>query len=204
MAGDKVLIEDCLVGVEASLIAISDGERAISLASSQDHKRIFEKDEGPNTGGMGAYSPTPYVSEKLKKDAEDIIFNPLIKELKKQGHAYIGFIYAGVMLTKKGFEVLEFNVRFGDPEAQAILRECVEVRRPDLTAVATDVAEAEVVGHDEDDVRRRIGYCIDGDRGNARAEAQCAHDGQGRDPRLCGYLISFADRQFLSTDGHRE
>ncbi len=120
-AGAKVVIEECLEGEEASFIGIADGETVLSFASSQDHKRIFEGDKGPNTGGMGAYSPAPFVTETLMAQAEEVVFGPIIQEFKAQGHPFIGFIYAGIMLTKDGFKVLEFNVRFGDPEAQAIL-----------------------------------------------------------------------------------
>lgn len=120
-AGERLVIEDCLEGVEASLIAISDGRRIVSLASSQDHKRIFDGDQGPNTGGMGAYSPAPFVSEEIRKEAEERVFKPLTKEFYEQGHPFVGFLYAGVMVGEEGLKVLEFNVRFGDPEAQVIL-----------------------------------------------------------------------------------
>jgi len=120
-AGERIVIEECLKGEEASLIAISDGETLVNLASSQDHKRIFEGDQGPNTGGMGAYSPAPIVTEKIEKEARERVFLPVIREFKKLGHPFIGFLYAGIMITKEGIQVLEFNVRFGDPEAQVVL-----------------------------------------------------------------------------------
>lgn len=120
-AGEKVVIEECLNGEEASIIAITDGETVRLLASSQDHKRIFEGDSGPNTGGMGAYSPAPIVTEALEKEMLDKVFIPIVKEFKDQGHPFKGFLYAGVMIGSYGFKVLEFNTRLGDPETQAIL-----------------------------------------------------------------------------------
>jgi phosphoribosylamine--glycine ligase len=120
-SGDKIIIEDCLVGEEVSFLVVSDGKNFVPLASSQDHKRIFDSDKGPNTGGMGAYSPAPVVTQKMY----DIIMNEIIKKLlnglAREGKAYKGILYAGVMITKEGPKVLEFNVRFGDPETQAIL-----------------------------------------------------------------------------------
>jgi phosphoribosylamine--glycine ligase len=138
-AGAKILIEEFLDGEEASLIAVCDGETAVCLASSQDHKRIFDGDQGPNTGGMGAYSPAPVVTPQVEREALDRVFKPILKELKKQGHPFVGFLYAGLMITAKGVYVLEFNVRFGDPEAQAVL--------PRLKTDLVDVAEACVTGN---------------------------------------------------------
>ena len=120
-AGIQVVIEECLEGEEASILAISDGEDFVVLESSQDHKRIFDNDQGPNTGGMGAYSPAPIVSEDLKKEIAQKILRPVIDGMKKEGHKFCGVLYAGLMITKEGPKVLEFNVRFGDPETQAIL-----------------------------------------------------------------------------------
>jgi phosphoribosylamine---glycine ligase len=120
-AGNKIIIEECLTGEEASVLAICDGEHFILLASAQDHKRIFDNDEGPNTGGMGAYSPAPVVSAALQKRIEKEVFAPTVAGMKEMGHPFKGVLYAGLMITKKGPQVLEFNVRFGDPETQAIL-----------------------------------------------------------------------------------
>ena len=120
-AGERLVIEDFLEGVEASLIAVSDGETIVALASSQDHKRIFDGDQGPNTGGMGAYSPAPFVTDEIMQEAQERVFLPVLREMKALGHPFTGFLYAGVMLTPQGMKVLEFNVRFGDPEAQAVL-----------------------------------------------------------------------------------
>lgn len=120
-AGETVVVEECLEGDEASVIAITDGTTVRLMASSQDHKRIFEGDKGPNTGGMGAYSPTPVISEDCEREIVQKVFLPVVKELKAQGHPFVGFLYAGIMLTKDGFRVLEFNARLGDPETQVIL-----------------------------------------------------------------------------------
>ncbi|MDP2928791.1 MAG: phosphoribosylamine--glycine ligase [Candidatus Omnitrophota bacterium] len=120
-AADKVIIEECLTGEEASIIVVSDGKNAVPLASSQDHKRVFDGDKGANTGGMGAYSPAPVVTERLFKEVIDKVILPVIKGLALEGKPYKGALYAGIMVTKDGPKVLEFNVRFGDPETQAIM-----------------------------------------------------------------------------------
>jgi phosphoribosylamine--glycine ligase len=120
-AGNQIIVEDCLSGEEASILVLTDSREIIPLASSQDHKRIFDNDQGPNTGGMGAYSPAPIVSGKIFKQILDEVVHPTINSLVKEGIKYKGVLYAGIMITKEGPKVLEFNVRFGDPETQAIL-----------------------------------------------------------------------------------
>jgi phosphoribosylamine--glycine ligase len=120
-AGNKVLIEQCLQGEEASFMILTDSRTVVPLATSQDHKRIFDGDKGPNTGGMGAYSPAPVVTKALEKDIMRHIVDPLMKGLKKERIHYRGVIYVGVMVCDGKPYVLEFNVRFGDPEAQPIL-----------------------------------------------------------------------------------
>jgi len=120
-AGDRLVVEDCLEGQEASIIVFSDSKEVIPLASSQDHKRIFDNDEGQNTGGMGAYSPAPVVTEKLDQRVLQEIVRPVVKGLFAEGLPYKGILYVGIMITSSGPKVLEFNVRFGDPETQAIL-----------------------------------------------------------------------------------
>lgn len=138
-AGDEVVIEECLEGEEASILIISDGKDYVCLASSQDHKRIFDEDKGPNTGGMGAYSPAPIVTDELFAQIKEKIISPMINGLAKEGRAYKGVLYAGLMITKDGPKVLEFNVRFGDPEAQAIL--------PRLKTDLVDIIEASIAGN---------------------------------------------------------
>ncbi|MCX5699453.1 MAG: phosphoribosylamine--glycine ligase [Candidatus Omnitrophica bacterium] len=120
-AGKKIIIEECLMGQEASILVITDSKAVVVLASAQDHKRIFDHDQGANTGGMGAYSPAPIVSTDILKEVMDKIIYRAIDGLAQEGIDYRGVLYAGIMLTKEGPRALEFNARFGDPEAQAIL-----------------------------------------------------------------------------------
>jgi len=120
-AGAKVVIEERLEGQEASILVLTDSKQVVPLVSSQDHKRIFDADTGPNTGGMGAYSPAPIVTPEIFNEILEKIIYRTINGLTKQGIMYQGILYAGVMLTKAGPKALEFNVRFGDPETQAIL-----------------------------------------------------------------------------------
>lgn len=120
-SGNKVIIEDCLFGEEASIIVISDGKNVVPLASSQDHKRVFDSDRGPNTGGMGAYSPAPVITDEIFRKIMDTVIRPVMGTLEAEGKPFKGVLYAGIMMTDKGPYVLEFNVRFGDPETQAIM-----------------------------------------------------------------------------------
>ena len=120
-AGNRIVIEECLEGQEASIIIFADSKAIIPLASSQDHKRIFDFDQGANTGGMGAYCPAPVVTDELSQEILQTIVEPTIKGLASEGLSYKGILYVGVMITSQGPKVLEFNVRFGDPETQAIL-----------------------------------------------------------------------------------
>ncbi len=120
-AGRKVIIEECLTGYEVSVLAIADGENLVYLVTSQDHKRIFDNDEGPNTGGMGAYAPTPHISPARMNQIKKEIMEPTIKGLALEGRPYKGVLYAGLMMTTDGPKVLEYNCRFGDPETQAVL-----------------------------------------------------------------------------------
>lgn len=120
-AGKRVVIEQCLVGEEASFMALIDGKTVLPLASSQDHKRIFDNDEGPNTGGMGAYSPAPVITKALEEITMEKIMHPLMRGLKKERITYKGVLYAGLMICDGMPYVLEFNCRFGDPETQPLL-----------------------------------------------------------------------------------
>jgi phosphoribosylamine--glycine ligase len=120
-AGDRLIIEERLDGHETSILALTDGRTIITLESSQDYKRAFDHDEGPNTGGMGAFSPTPRVTPALMEDVEREILVPMVHALKRARRPFRGVLYAGLMLTNQGPKVLEFNVRFGDPETQVIL-----------------------------------------------------------------------------------
>ena len=129
-AGAEVLVEEFLHGEECSILALVDGENAVLLPSSQDHKRVFDGDKGPNTGGMGAYSPAPVVTDAMLPDIKERIILPVVRELKKRGIVYRGVLYAGLMITPAGgktalsgsaVNVVEFNARFGDPETEAVL-----------------------------------------------------------------------------------
>ncbi len=118
---DRVVVEEHLVGEELSLLALCDGRTAVPLASAQDFKRIFDGDEGPNTGGMGSYSPVPTVDVERAKEISAAVHQPVLDELARRGTPFQGVLYAGMMMTAEGPRVLEFNARFGDPETQAIL-----------------------------------------------------------------------------------
>ncbi len=119
-AGTKIIIEERIDGIEASYIALSDGNVAIPMATSQDHKRIYDDDKGPNTGGMGAYSPTPIIDNTLAQKIQERIVNKTIESMKKEGILFRGFLYAGIMIKDGQPFVLEYNVRMGDPECQPI------------------------------------------------------------------------------------
>ena len=120
-AGTEVVIEEFLTGREISFFALSDGEAAIALASAQDHKRVFDHDQGPNTGGMGAYSPTPFVTPEIHAEIMEKIISPTVAGMKARGTPFRGVLYAGVMLTPSGPKLFEYNVRFGDPECQVLM-----------------------------------------------------------------------------------
>jgi phosphoribosylamine---glycine ligase len=120
-AGAEVVIEEFLSGREISFFALCDGETAIPLASAQDHKRVFDHDEGPNTGGMGAYSPTPFVTPEIHDRIMSRIIGPTVAGMKQRGMPFRGVLYAGVMLTEQGPKLFEYNVRFGDPECQVLM-----------------------------------------------------------------------------------
>ncbi len=120
-AGERAIIEELLEGEEASVLAFCDGENVSLMPSAQDHKRVFDNDKGENTGGMGAYSPAPVITPALEKEILEKIMIPVVREMKKHGTPYVGVLYAGLMITKTGPKVLEFNARFGDPETQVIL-----------------------------------------------------------------------------------
>jgi phosphoribosylamine--glycine ligase len=120
-AGSQVVIEECLNGPEVSAFFLCDGARAIPLGTAQDHKRIFDDDRGPNTGGMGAFAPSPLVDAALARFTVDRVVTPVLDGMRAAGEPYVGFLYVSLMLTTTGPQVIEFNVRFGDPEAQVVL-----------------------------------------------------------------------------------
>ena len=120
-AGERLLVEECLLGEEVSFFAICDGKDYISLLAAQDHKRVFDNDQGPNTGGMGAYVNPPVFDQELQRQVIKNIIEPVIKAMAEEGCPYQGVLYAGLMITAEGPKVLEFNARFGDPETQVLM-----------------------------------------------------------------------------------
>jgi phosphoribosylamine--glycine ligase len=134
--GSEVVIEEYLAGREISFFALCDGETAIPLASAQDHKRVFDHDEGPNTGGMGAYSPTPFVTEIVHDQIMSQIVLPTVSGMKARGTPFRGVLYAGVMLTPQGPKLIEYNVRFGDPECQVLMLRMMSDIVPALLAAS--------------------------------------------------------------------
>jgi phosphoribosylamine---glycine ligase len=135
-AGDRLVIEECLRGPEVSFFAICDGTRAAPIGSAQDHKRIFDRDRGPNTGGMGAFAPSPLVPATLEARIMDEIVNPVMAGMAEEHAPFCGFLYVGLMLTAEGPKVIEFNVRFGDPEAQVVLPLIDQALAPLLVSAA--------------------------------------------------------------------
>ncbi len=120
-AGSTVVIEEFMDGEEASLLAFVDGKTVVPMIASQDHKRIFDGDKGPNTGGMGTYAPAPVLTDALRDEAMKTILEPMVEAMQKEGMPYVGCLYAGLMITPQGPKVVEFNARFGDPETQVVL-----------------------------------------------------------------------------------
>jgi phosphoribosylamine--glycine ligase len=120
-SGDKIIIESCLVGEEVSIHAICSGEKALLLPPSQDHKQIYDGDKGPNTGGMGAYAPVPHLDASIEEKIRQSIIEPTLRGMMSEGSPFKGLLYAGLMLTAEGPKVLEYNVRFGDPETQVLI-----------------------------------------------------------------------------------
>ena len=138
-AGSRVVLEECLAGPEVSFFAICDGRRAVPVTSAQDHKRIFDGDRGPNTGGMGAFAPSPLLNDAMRARVMREIVQPVLRGMRAEGTPYRGFLYAGLMLTCDGPKVIEFNVRFGDPEAQVVMP-LIESELHSLVSAAADGA----------------------------------------------------------------
>ncbi len=135
-AGDRVVIEDYLPGEEASFFALCDGKTALPLIAAQDHKRAFDGDNGPNTGGMGAYSPTPVFDEAMRTRVMDEIITPAIRGMAAEARPFVGVLFAGLMISPDGPKLIEFNVRFGDPECQVLMRRLASDLAPALMAAA--------------------------------------------------------------------
>jgi len=140
-AGLTVVIQERLYGPEVSVMAISDGKTVVPLLPAQDHKRIFDGDTGPNTGGMGAYAPVPLVTPGLLDEIHRTILQPTVDGMSNEGHPFKGVLYAGLMLTKDGPKVLEFNVRFGDPETEAVL----PLLEGDIVPAFHDIAKGNMI-----------------------------------------------------------
>ena len=192
-AGSRVLIEECLFGEETSVLALVDGKTIRALASSQDHKRAYDADKGPNTGGMGAYSPAPVVTDAVLAEVQKNVLDNVLKGLQEEKLDFHGLLFVGAMVTDKGVKVLEFNVRFGDPEVQAVLSrfegDLLEVMQK---VAAGDLASAELVwssepavcvvmasgGYPGDYVK---GYPISGLEDAAATGAKVFHAGTGLD-----------------------
>ncbi|MDQ7003974.1 MAG: phosphoribosylamine--glycine ligase [Ghiorsea sp.] len=159
-AGSQVVIEEFLEGEEASCLFIVSGDTILPLASSQDHKALLDGDNGPNTGGMGAYSPAPCVTPEVEQEVLNTIAKPIIAALKKRGANFIGTLYAGIMLTNKGIKTLEFNVRFGDPECQPLMSRL----QSDLGEVLLAAAESRLGGvHLDWDSRKALCVVVSSD-----------------------------------------
>ena len=188
-AGNKVLIEECLYGEETSVLALVDGKTIRPLASSQDHKRVFDGDKGPNTGGMGAYSPAPVVTDAVLEEIRTKVLDNVLRGIQAEKLDFHGLLFVGAMITDKGAKVLEFNVRFGDPEVQAVLSrfegDLLDVMRK---VTQEKLAEAELVWSPEPAVcvvmasggypgEYRKGYPISGLEEAARTGAKVFHAG---------------------------
>ncbi len=152
-AGTKVVIEEFLTGEEASFFAFTDGENILPLEPSQDHKPIFDGDRGPNTGGMGAYAPAPLVTDELRLRIIDEVMIPTVRAMKSEGRIYRGILYAGLMIKGRSFKVLEFNCRFGDPEAQPLLMKMDS----DIVPVLYSIARGEM---STEPLEWKDGFCV--------------------------------------------
>ncbi|UCG62012.1 MAG: phosphoribosylamine--glycine ligase [Candidatus Zixiibacteriota bacterium] len=155
-AGDRIVIESFLVGQEVSIMALADGKTIVPLLPSQDHKQAYDGDRGPNTGGMGAYCPVPFLSPEVMRQIEEHILIPTINGLIKENITYKGVLYAGLMLTETGPKVLEFNCRFGDPETQAVL----PLLKTDLYELMTAVVNQKLSSFSKLDWRNGAAACV--------------------------------------------
>ena len=153
-AGRSVVIEEFMEGEEASVLAFCDGHTIVPMISSQDHKRIFDNDEGPNTGGMGAYAPAPVMTEALMAEVQEKILDPICHAMATEGYPFVGCLYAGLMITRDGPKVVEFNCRFGDPETEVVL----PMLDSDLAQIMLHCIQGTLSA---DDVKWKKGYAVD-------------------------------------------
>jgi len=205
-AGARVVLEECLTGPEVSFFALCDGTRAIALGSAQDHKRIFDDDRGPNTGGMGAFAPSPLVTDTLQDMVMREIVGRVLDGMRAEGEPYIGFLYVSLMLTDDGPKVIEFNVRFGDPEAQVVLPSIETGFAAALRAAAEgrlDRLPADAITHVRD---RFVGVVLASRGYPASAESGQVIDGLERAAAVPGALVFHAgtkqqDRAVVTAGG---
>ena len=188
-AGDAVVIEECLSGPEVSFFVMSDGTRAVPLGTAQDHKRIFDEDRGPNTGGMGAFAPSPLVDLPLERRVMRDIIDPVVAGMAAEGHPFRGFLYAGLMLTSDGPKVIEFNVRLGDPEAQVVLPLVEEPLLPQLAAAARGELRQTAIARGRD---RLVGVVLASRGYPESSESGCAIHGIEAAEALPGVTVYHA------------
>jgi phosphoribosylamine--glycine ligase len=204
-AGETVVIEECLEGEEVSVFALCDGETALAFGAAQDHKRAFDGDKGPNTGGMGAYAPPPVLTPELERQVYGRIINPTLSALRDEGTPFKGFLYAGIMVTPDGPKLIEYNVRLGDPEAQILLVRLKSDLLPALIAARDGVLKSfDLRWHDEHALtvvmaaegypgEPRTGTVIEGLDAAAKVEGVTTfHAGTRRDPQ--GRLVAAGGR----------
>lgn len=192
-AGERVVIEDYLEGEELSFISIISGDRMIPLLPSQDHKRVYDGDQGPNTGGMGAYAPVPFVDENLKEKIVKKIFEPAIKGLKEKGIEYRGALYAGLMIVKGEPYLLEFNVRFGDPELQPL----AVLIKNDIIPILYRTSKGELKEDDKIEWDEGYAVCVVMASGGYPGEYRKGFEIFGiDDAQRCGAIIFHAGTEF--------
>jgi len=202
-AGERLIVEECLTGPEVSFFALCDGQTAIPLGTAQDHKRIWDDDLGPNTGGMGAFAPSPLMNAPMSKLVMEQIVEPVLDGMRRDGHPFVGFLYAGLMLTPEGPKVIEFNVRFGDPEAQVLLPQLTGPFAATLLAAATGQLKPGSLGTAPD---RFVGVVIASKGYPSRSDAGRPIDGLSRAAAVPGALVFHAgtaevDRQIVTAGG---
>jgi phosphoribosylamine--glycine ligase len=188
-AGARVVLEECLTGPEVSFFAVCDGTRAAALMSAQDHKRVFDGDEGPNTGGMGAFAPSPLVDGAIEARIMREVIEPVLAGLRREGGEYRGFLYAGLMLTCDGPKVIEFNVRFGDPEAQVVIPSIADDLAPRLAAAAEGALDASPVAFRRE---RHVGVVVASSGYPAAGPTGMPISGLAEAARLDGVLVFHA------------
>jgi phosphoribosylamine--glycine ligase len=196
-AGARIVLEEFMRGDEASFFVLCDGRTALPLTSARDHKRVFDDDRGPNTGGMGAFAPNPLVTRDVEERIMNEIVTPLLDGLRAEGHEYVGFLYVGLMLTAAGPRVVEFNVRFGDPEAQVIVPMIESAFAPLLMSAATGELEGNRV---EFSPRPHVGVVLAARGYPSRPETGAAIEGIDAAEALEGVAVFHAGTKM---DGDR-